>query len=198
MATAVPLTRARRSIRLIAQAGPEPSRTGIWIGLAAITMTFAAFTSAMIVRSGSAEDWRHFTLPAILYLNALILAGSSMSLEFSRRKFAANQTDATRTLRLLYVTFGLGQLFIAGQYLAFIQLRKQGVYLASAPSASFFYVLTCIHALHFLGGISGLSVVVRRLKKRKLTVVTLEAVSRYWHFMTILWLYLLVLLWMRI
>jgi len=38
--------------------------------LAAITMSFAAFTSALIVRQGSASDWQHFTLPPILYLNS--------------------------------------------------------------------------------------------------------------------------------
>src|SRR5450759_3110695 len=48
------------------------SRTGIWVGLAAITMSFAAFTSAMVVREGASTDWRHFTLPSVLYLNTVL------------------------------------------------------------------------------------------------------------------------------
>ena len=42
---------------------PPPASTGIWVVLASITMSFAAFTSALIVRQGSALDWRHLTLP---------------------------------------------------------------------------------------------------------------------------------------
>src|SRR5262249_103947 len=41
---------------------PQPTRTGIWIGLAAISMSFAAFTSALIVRQATSNDWRPLAL----------------------------------------------------------------------------------------------------------------------------------------
>ena len=50
---------------------PERSETGVWIGIFAIVMTFAALTSAMIVREGVAVDWQHFQLPKILYLDTV-------------------------------------------------------------------------------------------------------------------------------
>ena len=65
---------------------PPPASTGIWVVLASITMTFAAFTSALIVRQGSALDWRHLTLPNILYVNTLILLASGGALEMARRR----------------------------------------------------------------------------------------------------------------
>ena len=68
---------------------PPPASTGIWVGLAAITMTFAAFTSALVVRQGGAPDWRHITLPSVLYLNTLVIIASSFTLEMSRRRVAA-------------------------------------------------------------------------------------------------------------
>jgi cytochrome c oxidase subunit III len=179
------------------QMDPAPSRTGVWLGLAAITMTFAALTSAMLVRQGTSDDWRPLTLPTILYLNMLILIGSSFSLERSRKKFANPGTGASATLTLLYVTLGLGLIFIAGQCLAWLQLGAQGLRLASAPSASFFYVFTGSHALHVLGGIGALMLVIQRRRKQRLRSSTLEAVSRYWHFMTILWVYLFCLLLQR-
>ena len=55
------------------------SRTGVWVGLAAITMTFAAFTSAMIVRQGASIDWQHFALPSVLYFDTAILLASSVT-----------------------------------------------------------------------------------------------------------------------
>ena len=48
---------------------PGPAETGVWIAIAAISMTFAALTSAMVVRGSAAPDWRHFRLPPILYFN---------------------------------------------------------------------------------------------------------------------------------
>ncbi|MGH7592138.1 MAG: cytochrome c oxidase subunit 3, partial [Gemmatimonadales bacterium] len=52
---------------------PTPARTGVWVGIAAITMMFAAYTSAMLVRQGAAPDWTSIHLPGILYFNTLVL-----------------------------------------------------------------------------------------------------------------------------
>jgi cytochrome c oxidase subunit 3 len=181
---------------------PESAQTGVWIGFAAITMTFAAFTSAMIVRQGSSNDWRHFSFPPILYFNTFVLLASSFTLQVSRRRFAAMALgevhNAKSTLATLYMTLGLGCLFVAGQYTAWLQLRSQGLYLATAPSSSFFYVFTVLHALHILGGLVGLLLVITRLRHMTLRRSTLDAASQYWHFMDALWVYLLFLLWTRI
>src|SRR5437867_13088202 len=52
-------------LRAVKDYAPPPASTGIWVVLASITMTFLAFTSALIVRQGSALDWRHLVLPQI-------------------------------------------------------------------------------------------------------------------------------------
>lgn len=180
------------------------SRTGVWVGLAAITMTFAAFTSAMIVRQASSYDWRHFTLPSILYLNTAVLLVSSLTLEMARRQVAGFQrgqlTERTKPALWLWATLGLGLLFVGGQYAAWLQLRAEGLYLATNPSSSFFYLFTALHALHILGGLAGLSLVIWRFSKpvSTLRISTLSTVSYYWHFMDVLWVYLLLLLWARI
>ena len=62
----------------------SPARTGVWIGIATITMSFTAYTSALVVRQGSGADWQHFRLPAILYLNTVLLLASSGALELGR------------------------------------------------------------------------------------------------------------------
>jgi len=89
-------------------------------------------------------------------------------------------------------------LFVAGQYVAWLQLRAEGIYLATNPSSSFFYLLTAAHALHVLGGLGGLIYVIRKLTKSALRQNQLVATARYWHFIGILWLYLLLLLWMKL
>jgi cytochrome c oxidase subunit 3 len=193
-------------LRQVKSSSPPPASTGIWVGLAAITMSFAAFTSAMIVRQGAAQDWRHFTLPPVLYLNTLVIIASSVTLELARRRIATfmggglKDTDKGREnpAQWLYITLFLGLLFVAGQTFAWMQLRAQGFGLASNVSYSFFYVLTVAHALHVSGGLGGLVRVIWKLNRSVLRRSTLDATSRYWHFMGVLWLYLLLLLWMKL
>jgi cytochrome c oxidase subunit 3 len=126
---------------------PPPASTGIWVGLAGITMTFAAFTSALIVRQGNSNDWQHFTLPSILYFNSLLIIVSSITLDLARREITAFQGQARSPektpqekapARWLYATLALGLLFVAGQTYAWFQLKAQGFGLATPIRYSFF------------------------------------------------------------
>jgi cytochrome c oxidase subunit 3 len=196
------LVPAGGDLRAVKDYAPPPASTGIWVVLASITMTFAAFTSALIVRQGSALDWRHLSLPRILYFNTLLLVASSTTLEIARRQvsgFMSGRRDGiANPARWLYITLFLGLFFVAGQYVAWLQLRAQGLFLATNPSSSFFYVLTAAHALHVLGGLGGLVRVISRFNRSILRKSTLDATSLYWHFMDVLWVYLLLLLWIKL
>ncbi|MFZ0542581.1 MAG: cytochrome c oxidase subunit 3 [Candidatus Sulfotelmatobacter sp.] len=198
------LVPADGDLRRVKDSSPPPASTGIWVALAAITMSFAAFTSALVVRQGASSDWHHFTLPPILYLNTLVIIASSVTLEIARHRIAAFMGGAqskghqANPARWLYVTLFLGLLFVAGQTFAWMQLRSQGFGLATNVSYSFFYVLTVAHALHVSGGLGGLVRVISKLNKSVLRRSTLDATSRYWHFMGALWVYLLLLLWMKL
>jgi len=189
-------------VRVAVKYSPPPSSTAIWVVLFAITMMFAAFTSALVVRKGSSLDWQDFTLPSILYFNTLLLLASSVTLELARRRVAAFMgrpgSQVESPARWLYITLFLGLLFVAGQYGAWLQLRAEGLYLATNPSSSFFYVLTVTHALHVLGGLGGLIYVIRKLSRSTLRRNQLDAAARYWHFMDFLWLYLILLLWIKL
>jgi cytochrome c oxidase subunit 3 len=196
------LVPADGDLRAVQDYSPPASSTGIWVVLFAITMMFAAFTSALVVRKGASLDWRHFSLPSILYFNTVLLLASSVTLEVARRRVAVfmgglkRQTESPALW--LYVTLSLGLLFVAGQYLAWLQLSGEGVFLATNPSSSFFYVLTAAHALHVLGGLAGIVYVINKVGKSVLRRSTLDATARYWHFMDALWVYLLLLLWMKL
>ncbi len=189
----------------------EPAQTGVWIGVATISMSFAAFTSALVVRQGGATDWQHLRLPPLLYGNTLILLASSGTLEWSRRSIARTLQRAvpgipgavllpSQALSWLYVTLALGLLFVCGQVLAWRSLAHQGLFLSTSPNSSFFYIFTALHGLHVLGGIAGLSYVLRRLTHAGGPVPTgaLGAAALYWHFMDVLWLYLLLILTTRV
>ena len=187
-----------------------PAETGIWVAVAAISMSFASLISALIVRQGIAPDWLHFPLPRILYLNTSILLSSSVTLEICRRTFnlrpdfggedPRDDESAARAFPWLCATMALGLFFVLGQVMAWRDLAAKGLFLSSSPSSSFFYVLTALHGLHLLGGVVGLAYVLYRLRPGAgfQQRGELGVASVYWHFMDGLWVFLLVVLAARI
>lgn len=176
-------------------------RLGMWIALASIVMMFTALTSAYIVRAGMSNDWRPIAMPTFIWISTLLIAVSSFVIEAARR---AARRGAARSLRsLLFVTLLLGLGFVGSQLLAWQQLVAQGIYVATNPHSSFFYVLTGLHGLHVLGGILGLNYLLFRLTRTrakddgeavaKYQTLT-DVVALYWHFMDGLWVFLFLLL----
>jgi cytochrome c oxidase subunit 3 len=167
--------------------------TGIAIGIISVLMFFMALASAFLVRKGG-QDWVPVHIPALLWVNTLVLLVSSGTLELARKRLA--QMDMGGFKRFWLVTTVLGVAFLIGQVLAWRILVKQGIYLASNPASSFFYIFTGAHALHLLGGVAALIYVARRnFDMAKITrPVAAEVTSYYWHFMDGLWLFLLALM----
>ncbi|MCG3146837.1 MAG: putative cytochrome c oxidase subunit 3 [Verrucomicrobiae bacterium] len=165
--------------------------------LATVTMLFAAFASAYMVRQGSG-GWQPVALPGVLWLNTLLLAGSSATIELARRQSRtvggtdglANRArlDAAPT-RWLIGSNLLAFAFLAGQLLSWQQLAAAGIYLPTNPHASFFYIMTGLHGLHLLGGLVLLAVA--WITRRE---TTMSCAATYWHFLGLVWLGVLALL----
>jgi cytochrome c oxidase subunit 3 len=168
--------------------------TALVIAMVAILIFFMALASAFIVRRGFGRDWVGIHVPAILWVNTAVLLASSATLEWARQRLANG--DAAGFRRLWNVTTALGIAFLSGQFVAWMMLEAQGVYIASNPASSFFYVFTGAHAVHLLGGVAVLLfVALRDFGKSRLTrAVAAEVASYYWHFMDALWVFLLALI----
>jgi cytochrome c oxidase subunit III len=183
---------------LPAQRPERYSSSGIWVGISAITMSFVAFTSALFVREGT-TDWSHLALPSVLYVNTLFLLASSATLEAARHKLTEH-AGKNKASAWVFLTLLLGLAFCAGQYRAWIDLRFQGIYLATNPNSSFFYLLTFLHVLHVCAGIAVLVYLSGRLvaSETTLRMGLFRNTAIYWHFVTVLWLYLLLLCWTKL
>ena len=166
---------------------------GLWMFLGTLVMLFAAFTSALVVRKGSA-DWMAIDLPVVLWMNTAVLVISSVTLEWARRAGLAARRSA---LSGIVATCVLGALFCAGQVDAWRALARAGVFLPTSPSASFFYVLTGVHAAHLAAAVACvaylLAATLRRTRVREWPHLA-GAVSTFWHFLTGVWVYLLFVL----
>jgi cytochrome c oxidase subunit 3 len=165
----------------------------MWVALAPILMLFLAFTSAYVVRHGLAQDWTRVEIPRLLWINTLVLLLSSAALQRARALSRAG--DSARPWTLLTLLLGLG--FVAGQVMAWQELRAHGIGIASSPYSSFFYLLTGAHGVHLAGGLLGLAAAgfwPTAGARAAHGALVLRLAAIYWHFMGALWLGLFALL----
>ena len=169
-------------------------QTAILLAMVSICMFFMALAAAFLVRK-TGNDWVNFRLPAIIWVNTIVLLTSSFTINLARKRLALN--DLAGFKLMWRSTTALGVAFLVGQVVAWRELVAMGFYVGSNPSSSFFYVFTAAHAAHVIGGVFALFYVLFRdfgKTKRLSLPVAAETTSYYWHFMDGLWLFLLALL----
>ena len=178
---------------------PARYRVGVWVAIASIVMLFTALASAYIVRSASSNDWTPLAIPKVLWLSTTVIIVSSVTMEISRRSL--KQQNDSRYGAWLTTTALLGLVFVSSQLLAWRELARQGVYMASNPHSSFFYLFTAAHGVHVLGGLIALSYLLVRTRSKRDTVEgelkrmgAADAATIYWHFLDGLWICLFLLL----
>ena len=178
---------------------PARYRVGVWVAIASIVMLFTGLVSAYIVRSASADDWVRLVMPKVLWVSTAALFISSVTIEVSRRSLK-HQNNAQYGMWLT-ITAALGIIFVGSQFMAWRQLARQGIYVASNPHSSFFYLFTAAHGIHVLGGLAALAYLLLRTRKKRETVEgelkrvgAVDAATTYWHFLDGLWICLFLLL----
>jgi cytochrome c oxidase subunit III len=189
-----------RPIEELEEFRPNKLRVGMWFLLVVVLMTFGGLISAYVVlATNKTLEWKPFDLPIQVWISTFLIFASSLTYSIARRKLYRDEQTAAKNWLLATTVFG--GMFIASQLLAWFQLVRMGVYVASNPYAGLFYILTAVHAVHVVGGITALGYIVLRtwretgdeeeLLKRK-TGATV--VGWYWHAMDGLWLVLFLLL----
>ncbi len=172
----------------------HPHKFTLWVAIGSILMMFAGLTSAYIVKRNQA-GWVTFNLPAAFWYSTAVIVASSLVLMTALRAF--RERAMSRYRALMAVTLFLGVLFIGLQILGFKQLWAQGVTLQANVSYSFLYVIVGLHAVHVIGGVIALAVMLVKAfgsRVKNYSAVPVEVMSTYWHFVDVLWLYLLVFL----
>lgn len=188
--------------------------------LTSVVMIFVSFTTAYLVRKAGAvwdparneyvSNWVPTALPvALLLVNTFVLLLSSLTLEVARRRAAEDvvlapiagipgiRVSENRSVPWLWATIVLGLTFLAGQYVAWHQLRLDHIDIETNVSSSFFFILTGVHAVHLMGGLlallyAGLTSWLHRPPETRRIVI--DVAAWYWHFMGVLWIYVFGLL----
>ena len=172
----------------------HPYKFTLWVGIGSILMMFAGLTSAYIVKRNQA-NWLTFDLPNAFWYSTVAIVLSSLTLHMASKAF--QERIMSRYRNLMAITLVLGMVFILLQVIGFKQLWALGITLQANVSYSFLYVIVGLHALHVLGGIVALVIMAIKAfsqKTRNYSSVPVDLISTYWHFVDILWIYLLIFL----
>ena len=170
----------------------HPHKFTLWVAIASIIMMFAGLTSAYIVKSGQA-GWTGIKTPPVFWWSTAVILISSITIQMSLRAFKQKEM---RSFRLLFlVTLVLGIAFVIMQCQGFTYMWKHGVKIEGAGAGQFLYIIFGLHALHVLGGLVALAVIAGQQyfsKTRSYNATPIEVMSTYWHFVDVLWIYLLI------
>lgn len=171
----------------------NPLKFALYVGIVSLIMAFAGLSSAYIVRQ-SAGNWLEFRLPSMFFVSTGVIALSSLCLWMSSRAFSQKNEKTYKSYMI--ATFLLGCGFLVTQYLGWMEMYASGIDLKGNPSGAFVYLMTMLHALHVLGGVVVLGVALYHAFALPFVVnhkrrIRLDLSSIYWHFVDILWVYLL-------
>jgi cytochrome c oxidase subunit I len=127
------------------------------------------------------------------------LLASSGTLWLSERCLDRKQHDAAA--RWLFLTIGLGAVFLVGQGSEYLGLYRRGITVATNLFATTFFTLTGFHGLHVTAGLVVLAIVFARalagdFRRRHSTM--LRAVALYWHFVDVVWLVVFSIVYLRV
>ena len=169
----------------------HPHKFTLWIAIGSITMMFAGLTSAYIIKRNQ-PNWLEFNLPVVFWYSTAAIIVSSITLWLSLRSF--KEKEMAKYRQWLVATFFLGIVFVGLQVIGFAQLWRQGLTMTKNVSVSFLYPIIGLHAAHVIGGVIALLVMFLKAFSRRQKIysaVPIELMSTYWHFVDLLWIYLL-------
>ncbi|HZT24895.1 MAG TPA: cytochrome c oxidase subunit 3 [Pseudolabrys sp.] len=182
---------------------------GIWIFLATEVLFFGGlFLGYSVYRTLYTEAFREAAKETEIFfgsINTVVLLTSSMTMTVAVR--AADHGYRRLTLICLWVTLLLGLGFLTGKGFEYNDDLTKGLFPGPGfplpqPQEqifwAFYWVMTGVHAIHLSVGIGVVAVVAVQLQRTviKLESGTLTAVGLYWHFVDLIWITLVPLIYL--
>ncbi len=179
----------------------HPHRMMLYFALGSITVLFFGLTAAYLFSEPN-WHWSKFRFPKVFLISTVVLVGSSFTIHHSVKAYIADKSQ--RLQQLLFASFVLSLLFVGLQLWGWYSLYAQGIYLNGKPDGSYLYLISGLHAAHVLAGLLVLGYVYWKTRQQLRDPVSellyytnpsqkmkLEMIAIYWHFVDILWVYLL-------
>jgi cytochrome c oxidase subunit 3 len=180
----------------------HPKSIILFLTLAGLTMLFLSL-SFSYVYTRTLSKLPPLQLPLLFYVNTLVLLGSSYTLWQSKKAYLEDRTDKYQ--QTLYITIFLSLTFLVLQGFAWYSLFSKNIMIQSDNSAGYLYVISGLHFFHVVAGLPVLVYFSIQAKKYMVEPVSvlvyfsdphkrlnLRLISIYWHFLDILWIYLMI------
>jgi cytochrome c oxidase subunit III len=187
------------------QAGVNTALLGMLLFIGSEVMFFAGLFAAYFNARAEAqpnwppEGYEHVLNPfpsepipflPVIATTVLIISSFTMQWGLGRIK----KGDRTGMNRALIITLILGITFLAAQIFDYIELLdREGFGINSGIYGTLFYTMTGFHGAHVFGGIVGIFIILVRGLAGQFSAnhhIAVEAVSAYWHFVDIVWIFL--------
>ena len=152
-------------------------------------------TSAYVVSKERADWLTDFQIPEAFYLSLGAIVVSSISMHAAKTRIKLG--DRLQGMIFLVATLVLGLLFVYLQFRGFSEIVANGYYFTGSESTittSFIYLVVLLHIAHVVAGLICLMVVIYNHYKQKYSegkTLGIELAATFWHFVDILWIYLL-------
>lgn len=166
----------------------------LWFGIISLVMGFAGWTSAYIV-SSKRKDWvANIELPQAFWWSMGVIVLSSLTYVLAR--IALKSGKLTLSSRWALITLLLGISFVFIQFNGFSQMVTAGYYFTGPTSSikmSYIFLIAFVHLLHLFAGLISLGFVNYKLIRSKYSPenrLGFELGETFWHFLGVLWVYL--------
>lgn len=172
----------------------------MYFSLGGLSLMFLSLTFLYGISHVNPSQPKLKILP-VFYWNTFILLASSYAVLKAQKHYRLDNFSAYKSALIGW--FGFGIIFLVGQIFGWIAMFNSG-FNFKHHSASYLYVISGIHALHIIGGLIFLSYFIHNswkiLKEYATSVVyftdpvaqsQLKLFGTFWHFLGVMWLYLL-------
>ncbi|HWY37332.1 MAG TPA: heme-copper oxidase subunit III [Bacteroidia bacterium] len=178
----------------------EKAKKGLlYWSLASMTIFFGGFCSYYMVMHGNG-NWLVFDLPALFFISTALIILSSFTMVWAQKAIKTDDYRSSQTGVLLTFLLGIG--FAVCQVMAWKTLFASGIVFSgkhSNVSGSILYVITFMHFLHILAGLTALSVSLFKVTKKRYSsqnYLGLSLTAIFWHFLDTLWVILFLFLYL--
>jgi len=187
----------------------KPGMMGMYIFLASEVMFFGSLFAMYFYLVGSHNTWpppAPSTTPEyyvgwwpIPFINTVVLLSSGVTCHFALEALSRDNRTRFFTLQIVTILLGLG--FEFGQLYEFINAFGRGLNLQANTFASAFFTMTGFHGAHVLGGLILLTLILYRAARGQFSSrnhVGPAAVTLYWHFVDVVWIFLFGILYLGV
>jgi cytochrome c oxidase subunit 3 len=178
------------------------SKLVMWLFIISDAITFGAILFAYGYLRNASPDWpTPFETSSIWnsLLMTFILVTSSLTILIAGK--AADDDNRKRAFRWTMITAVLGVLFTTLHTREWFDLAGKGVRLFQNPwgaplFGATFFSITGLHMAHVIGGVIALIVVGFLYKKGSYGAKHIELISLYWHFVDLVWMFVVPLVYL--